>query len=584
MANNMKKLMNRIRPITLAMLACVIMVTCLTRCKREHLTYTTTSVVNMYDYLGQNSQFSMFKQIIDKANYAGFLNGYGTYTMFAPNNDGVKAYLKAIGKSSIDDIDTATAKGLVGIAVIPDTLSTQYFTDGKLRTATEQGQYLITGVATVNNVTTTVINKQANLLKSNIRVGNGIIHVIDNVLVPAALTLAQTIEQNPRYGIFTEMLKATTFYDTLNKVPSTPVNNRTFLTVIAESDSAFKADGINDIAALKVRYSTKGNPTDHTDSLWLFAAYHIWAELSFMSDISLSSSHITLAPDEITTSEVQGPNILLNNDTFNGVLEPGQLLYRANSDISASNGVLHDVLETYSIKFRSPSPVYFDVCAQPEIIATPGVYRVNNGALTQFALGKLANVYMEGAGSAGNGIDYVTEKTPIPTTDYYFNNDHMEAHTRFRLSTNKNGLSLLEFTTPVIVKGTYKIWVDYKRSDSGLPIPTYFDGVLLPNTFNNADPLNGFETDAQAEARGFKSYSDSPVGKDTLTNAYNGHVGRLLGTVTIKTTDHHKVRMIGNGPTGGNIKFALDVIEFRPVDMDQIWPRLGHNGNLIPKP
>lgn len=580
----MKKLTNRIKPVMFAAAVSIIVMTCLMRCKREHLTYNTTSTVNMYSYLEQNSQFSMFRQIIDKSGYDSFLNGYGAYTLFAPDNDGVKAYLKATGKASIDDIDVATAKGLVGISVIPDTLSSQYFTDGKLRTATEEGQYLITGVITVNNKTTTVINKQANILETNIRVGNGIIHVIDNVLVPAALTLAQTIEQNPRYGIFTELIKATGFYDTLNKAPAPPVTNRTYLTVIAESDSAFKAGGINDFAALKAKYSTKGDPRDHADSLWLFAAYHIWAELSFMSDISLSSSHITLAPNEITTSEVQRPNILLNNDTFNGVLEPGQLLYRATSDISASNGVLHDVLETYSIKFRSPSPVYFDVCAQPEIIATPGVYRVNNGAHTQFALGKLANVYMEGAGSAGNGIDYVTEKTPIPTTDYYFNNDHLEAHTRFRLSTNKNGLSLLEFTTPVIVKGTYKIWVDYKQNDAGVPVPTYFDGVLMPNTFNTKDALNGFETDAQAEARGFKSYSDSPIGKDTLNNGYNGHVGRLLGTVTIKTTDHHKVRMIGNACTGCNIGFALDVIEFRPVDMDQIWPRLGHNGDLIPKP
>lgn len=576
----MKKLMNRIRPITLALIAGVMIVACLTRCKRDHLTYTTTSVVNMYSYLEQNNQFSMFKQIIDKSGYTGFLNGYGTYTMFAPDNDGVKAYLKATSKASVDDIDTATAKGLVGIAVIPDTLSTQYFTDGKLRTPTEQGQYIITGVVTTNGVTTTVINKQANLLQSNVRVGNGIIHVIDNVLVPAALTLAQTIEQNPRYSIFSEMLKATGFYDTLNHVPSTPINNRTYLTVIGESDSAFKAGGINDFAALKAKYSTKGDPMNPADSLWLFAAYHIWSELSFMSDISLSSSHVTLAPDEITTSEVQGPNILLNNDTFNGVLEPGQLLYRYNSDIEASNGVLHDVLETYSIKVRSPSPVYFDVCAQPEIMATPGVYRVNNAKKTPFTLGTLSNVYMEGTGKNGNGILYCTESTPVPSTDWYFNDDHLEANIRFRLGS----LTLLEFTTPVIVKGTYKIWVDYKRSSGGVPIPTYFDGVLLPNTFNNADPLNGFESDAQAEARGFKSYSDSPIGKDTLNNAYNGHVGRLMGTVTIKTTDHHKIKMIGNACTGCSISFALDAIEFRPVDMDQIWPRLGHAGNLIPKP
>jgi len=563
-------------------------------CKQDHLTYNTTSTVNLYDYMSQNAdQFSLFQQIVDKAGYASFLNTYGTYTLFAPTNAGVNAYLKAAGIANVGAIDAATAKGLVSIALIADTISSTNFTDGKIRTPTTSGQYLITGTKIINGVATTVINKQANLITANVKVGNGLLHVIDNMLAPAGLTLAQTVEQNSKYTIFTAILKATHFYDTLNVAVSTNPNPlRKYLTLIAITDSSYKASGFADYNAVKTRYSTKGDPTNHADSLWLYAAYHIWPEISFLSDIAINNSHATLAPLEITTSQLFGQDLLINNDTFNGVLELGQQLYRPASDISAANGVLHSAqgysatisgvayksVGNYTIKIRFPSPVYFDLGVQPEILKTPGLYRQPNKTGT-FLIGQLANVLMTGAGSAGNNMIYTTEPNPPNTNDYYYNNDYMVMGTRWRLGSN--GLHSAEFLTPVIVKGTYKIWVDYKQNSSGTVTLSYFDNVSLPNTFNNADPLNPTETDAQAEARGFKSYSDSPVGTST-TNGYNNFVGRLLGIVNIATTDHHKIRFETTAVDGSNPNFILDVVEFRPIAMDQVHPRLGRAGVLVP--
>jgi uncharacterized surface protein with fasciclin (FAS1) repeats len=577
---DMKKLMNRIKPVMLMIVSGIMLMAGLNSCKQDHLTLTTTSTVNMYSYLQQNPDtYSLFQQIVDKAGYASFLNTYGTYTLFAPTNDGVKAYLKATGKASVDVIDAATAKGLVSIALIADTLSSQYFTDGKLRTPTTIGQYLITGNTTVGGVSSTVINKQANLVKANIKVGNGLIHSIDNVLVPAVLTMAQIIEANPKYSIFTAALKATGFYDTLNvAVASNPNVSRKYLTVIAQTDSVFKAAGFNDYNALKARYSTKSDPKNHADSLWLFMGYHIWPELSYLSDIAILPSHSSLAPLEITTSQLVGQNVLLNNDTFNGVLEPGQQIYRPTSDVSATNGVIHNVLKNYTIKIRFPAPVYFDVCVQPEILKTPGLYR-GSAKNQQFNPGTLAGVTT--TGSANYYVNYQSQTLPLSTStsDYYYNGDYMNIGVRWR--TGSNGANTLEYVTPVIVKGTYKIWVDYKRQGSGQVTPVFFDGVSLPNTFNNVDPLNGNETDAQAESRGFKSYSDSPV-TTNLGSAYNGHVGRLLGIVNIKTTDRHKIKFVATAGSGDARVLLLDVIEFRPVDMDQVHPRLGRDGSLVP--
>lgn len=586
----MKKLRNKVKSVMLVLISGILLITCLSRCKQDHLTINTSSTVNMYGYIQQDSQFSLFKQIVDKAGYASFLNTYGAYTLFLPNNDGVTAYLKASNTASVDNISDSTAKKLVSMAIIADTLSTQNFTDGKLRTPTTEGQYLITGavntVVNGNSVTKTVINKQANLVTGNIRVGNGIIHVIDNVLVPAPYTIAQLIENDPKYTIFAAALKAT-HLDSLLNIDAAKNTNLAlkYLTFIAETDSTLQHDATHpyaDFNALKARYSKTGDPANHADSLWLYMAYHIWPELSFVSDISILDSHATYAVPEITTSIVQGTDILLDDATFNNIHEIGTKIYRPESDISASNGVMHTVLTDYGIKVRQPTAVYFDVAAQPEIIATPGLFRHLGVAAKPFIQGTIAGINTTFKAGSGIGNQVIYNNDANPTKAYYYWNDWLEVGVRFRTG---DGPLTADFTTPVIVRGQYKIWVDYNRQSSHAQvIPTYFDGVALPNTFNNGNTLNALEGERQAEARGFKWYSDAPRGDSsaTNTNPYAGFVGRLLGIVNVPTTDHHTVRFTPTIGQGDAAHFFLDVIEFRPVDMDQLHPRLGHNGNLIP--
>ncbi|WP_311951407.1 fasciclin domain-containing protein [Mucilaginibacter terrae] len=573
----MRKIFDRM-PAILMVLGFTVMIG-FNSCKREALTYTTTSTVNMYSYIKQNPDYSLFKQIVDKAGYASYLDAYGAYTLFVSNNAGVNAYLKATNKASVDAIDEATAKKIVSVSMLADTLNTNYFKDGKLRTPTQSGQYIITGTRSVNGVTSIVINKQANFVTGNIKTGNGLIHIIDNVLFPAELTLARTLETNPKYSIFTTALKETGFYDTLNVSSNANTNvSRKFLTLIAETDSAFNANGIANYNALKTRYSKTGDPKNHADSLWLFCAYRVWPELAYLSDIATSTAHATLAPLEVTTSELDGQTVLLNNDTFNGVLEPGIALDRPNSDISASNGVLHRPLGTYRIKVRFPTPVYFDVANQPEIRRS-GFYRVPGQSGKIFNYASLSEVVLVGESSDNNRLAYSTTAANPGPEEYFFGNDYVNIGLRFRTGAKTSNTSQATFTTPVIVKGRYKIWIDYKVGGGSQSIPVAFDGVTLPNILNPADALIYGETEAQAESRGFKSYSEWPIANFTKAPS---HVGRLVGIVNVATTARHTVTLTATACTGCATQFVLDAIEFRPVDMDQLRPKLGRSGGLIP--
>lgn len=550
-----------------------IMLICLGGCKKQDYPIQTNSTLNITQYLEANpTRFSLFDQILEKSGYAGFLGAYGAYTLFTPTDDGVKAYLKAAGKSGISDIDANICKDIVRLHLIQDTIATTKFTDGKLSSITMYGQYLLTGVANVNGTSKTTINRQASILTGNVRLGNGIIHVIDNVLTPATLTLAQMVEQNSKYIILTQALKATGYYDTLNVAANNSTNaNRKFFTLFAQTDSTFNAAGFNNYAALVKRYSTKNNPKDPADSLHLFVAYRIVPDIKYLADVITTPSLATLAPQEVITSSISGTTLLLNETTFNGVLEPGVPVNRAYSDNSTTNGVLHAVNTNFTIKVRAPTAVYFDVADQPEIRKMTAVFR-KNGTNTKLVYGQLANVTWDRAASI---VTYYCDATTSANYHVYY--DYLNFGLRFG---NASANNWIEFTTPLIVKGQYKVWICYRVGGHGQYTQVSFDGSPLSRIVNMST-TGGYIPDVSATddvlvAQGFKRYSASAPA------TANTQVGQLAGTVIITTTNRHKIRLTAIKDFGStDAGITLDMIQFIPIDQDQVFPKFYRDGTQL---
>ncbi|HVG41640.1 MAG TPA: fasciclin domain-containing protein [Chitinophagaceae bacterium] len=532
-------------------------------CKKLDLVTTTTTDVNIFDYLKQHpEEFSEFVKILDKTGYSGFLNAYGSYTLFAPTNSAIQTYLQQNNKTSIDQLDDTELKNLVKFHLIQDTIGTNSFKDGKLPLVTMLGQYLVTGVVNKNGVSSYLINRQATVTQSNIRAGNGIIQVVDNVLIPAKFTLAQLIEQNPDYSIFTQALKETGFYDSLNITNNTNATRR-FLTVFAETNKALQDSGINSYAALKTKYSNTGNPKNTKDSLYLYVAYHINTDANYLADIVTTSSLPTLAPLEILTPRLDDQTVLLNDIDFNGVHEKGISLDRARSDISATNGVLHTANAHFAIKNRQPFPLYWDVADFPEVRKMPAVFRKSS---LSFALGSIKDITWE-----KNSITY--QYTTAANFPVYYN-DYLQIPLGL---TNTARNKWVELRTPLIVKGRYKVWICYrqqKASNNNPPFPTQvsFDGEPL-SRFVDFGEFGPGGTEGEQEALGWKRYTE-------IQNS-GTYVGRLVGTIDVKSTDRHVIRLeciSGNGQDQNN----LDMIHIIPVNMPQTRPLFKRDGTLIP--
>jgi len=586
-------------------------------CKKEAFVSTTSGQVNITGYLDKNpDKFSEFRKILEITETAGFLQAYGNYTIFLPTNDGVKAYLKDIGKASVEQVDVQELKNIVRFHLLEDTITTTKFGDGKLERLTMLGQYIITGATNTGGVTKITINRQANLQEANIRLGNGYVHVIDNVLRPAKQTLAQMIEANPSYSVFTRALKETGLYDTLNILPADNTNPDTtqrFLTILAESDQVLASAGIGSYEALKTKYNTGvADLKNHANGLHAYMAYHILLNAKYLADIAIAQAHATLARPEIITAKLQNEQIILNDMEFNGAYEPGIILNRSASDNSASNGVMHTTAPytynytfknsagqtvteqgtttgQFAIKTRVPFPVYWDVADFPESRRHPNFRTSGNIDFirtTATTPTPIAGWFWPKTGtSTGYGVTYRNDKNNWVNGDYL--------NMVLGVSSRQD---YIDMRTPLIVRGRYNVWICYRRQNQsgnwpariGTQVRVNVDGgEPAPKTFYFAEPIP-FGSTAELESLGWKYYTSngneaSPFVKQTY-NAANGSWGspwiaKNIGVITIATTDVHTIRLeaIADSQNANN----LDMIQFIPVGwQSQILPRFKPDGSM----
>lgn len=545
-------------------------------CKKVQIKETTTNDLNLLQYLQQDSaqRFTKLVDIITRVGYTSFMNAYGTYTLFAPTDSAIDAYLKRIGKSSIDQIATDSLKSMLKLHLLDEEIYTSDFNDGKLASVTMYGQFLVTQVKNVDGVAKYIINRQADVIQPNIQLGNGVIQVIDNVLTPSEYTLSQLMEQNPDYSIFTQALKETGFYDTLNLVSADADTAQRWFTVIAEPNEALADSGIHSYSDLKKKYCNTGNPHDPQDSLNLYVAYHILPGNNYIADIVMANSHPTMAPLQVITDKVVNDSVLINDDEYSTltgtVHEPGIPLDQAKSDVSATNGVLHRALGNLAIKVRNPFPVYWDLCATvPELTRLSSIYR------------KETYLFDYGDGNTIQSIKWEKSCLKYRAGVKGYLGDYWELGMGSSSSNTNNlgtcdGSSWIEFTTPLLVAGKYKVWVCYYTQNTSkvISVQASFDSIPLTSAlvqFNLKISSVSPDQESTLEALGWKWWAGD---KEKAGST----VARMVGIVDVKVTGNHKIRF--DLVSGANSDCNFDMIHFIPIGMDQTSPRFNQDGTI----
>ena len=242
---------------------------------------------------------------LSHADLVSALQGEGPFTVFAPTDDAFAA--AGIDLSTFDtDEENATLTDILLYHVVSGSVASADVTDGMSAEALNGDSLDFTvsdGSVMVNDATVTIADVMAS---------NGVIHVIDKVLMPPAdLVDIPTVAQGT--GIHTALVAAVVQAELL-----TTLQGEGPFTVFAPTDDAFTAAGI-DLAAL----DNEEGKAALTDIL----LYHVYSG-------SVAAADVT---DGMTATMVNG-----DDATF--TVGDGVMINDANvilADVMASNGIIH---------------------------------------------------------------------------------------------------------------------------------------------------------------------------------------------------------------------------------------------------
>ncbi|MDR1342489.1 MAG: fasciclin domain-containing protein [Prevotellaceae bacterium] len=562
-----------------ALLAAAVLALCCASCRDDMYgkTFLTSDAVMIDEYIMQEEEQSMsaFLEIADRANFRDMLHAYGIYTCFVPSNEAVSAYLQAAGVPSVAELPVEECAQIVKYHVVRHEFEDQVafastdFVNGRLPLATMLAKYLTTRTVNDNGSIVIQVNRQAKIVQRDIQAANGYIHKIDCVLIPPPETCGERIAGLPdgEYSIFKEIMRVTGWIDSLsNKADSA------WYSVLVQSNAAFLERGIPDADSL-ARYLRKALPSVTGDSelLWYFAAYHCLRGLFYVVDLSNASALQSLAPNQALTFKVKGDSLLVNEYINKDIYERGIPVSKNSeyTDLSCYNGVLLEVDGYVGPQTRGPQAVFWDVAEQPEILKDSRFRKSGFGIPWD-----VAQTYSEIKMTLASGMSSYGE-FGYGFQSAYSNN--WQVVNRDYLTIRWYRLARVDFTLPLLTEGIYKVWVCFRRAD----VTTCRVRATLMQDGQDDQPLGVVN---------FSEYYDTETAAATLEGAgmkrymakeRRGELNaRLWGVIEVKSTGRHTLRcdVIDRGR---NTDMFLDMIQFIPVNDDQLWPRFDMMGNAI---
>ena len=187
----------------------------------EH--YFTTTKEYASDFLLNREKFSEFSQIVQRSNMMTLLGTWGSFTVFAPTNEAVEAYLHSIGKTSIDELSKEDCDTITFNHIIEQAFYTTDFNDGTYPVMNMLDHPLTITcdsdtVSVPGQVTLAVyINKSSRMIQMDDSVENGVVHTMNRVIGTENGMLPDIIERDSAATLFSEALQMTHMSDSLLK-------------------------------------------------------------------------------------------------------------------------------------------------------------------------------------------------------------------------------------------------------------------------------------------------------------------------------------------------------------------------------
>ena len=260
-------------------------------------------------------KFSVLVEAVVAADLATTLSGTGPFTVFAPTNDAFAALLTELGITKAALLaNKPLLTSVLTYHVLPAKVERAGVPAGKAITTVQGGIFKVDALS-AGLVITDGRNRKSNITATDVQASNGVVHVIDKVLLPADKTLVQTAQALPQFSILVEAVLAANLQGALSAAGP--------LTVFAPTNDAF--------AALLVELGvSKAALLADTTLLTKVLTYHVVNGRVLKADVPVGVAVATLQGDTFTV-----------DSTLAITDQRARKAAITATDVLASNGVIH---------------------------------------------------------------------------------------------------------------------------------------------------------------------------------------------------------------------------------------------------
>mgnify|MGYP001135424385 FL=1 len=292
-------------------------VTLLAACGGSDDDETVAQPKNIVQTAQSDARFSILVEAVVAADLAGTLSAPGPFTVFAPTNDAFVALLAELGVTKDQLLaDKALLTSVLTYHVLPAQVLRAAVPAGQAITTVQGGIFKVDAVGS-DLVVTDGRNRTAKITATDLQTSNGVIHVVDRVLLPANKTVVETAQSLPAFSILVEAVVAANLQGTLSGAGP--------FTVFAPTNDAFAA-------LLSELGVTKDQLLADVPLLTQVLTYHVVPARVLKANVPVGTA----------IGSVQGGTFTVDA----GLAITDQRARRASivaTDVLASNGVIHVV-------------------------------------------------------------------------------------------------------------------------------------------------------------------------------------------------------------------------------------------------
>ncbi len=268
-----------------------------------------------------DTQFSLLASALTKADLVATFQGAGTFTVFAPTNDAFtavginQAFIDGNTKERLAEVLKYHVLGTkVSAAEIPTFNNTEVTTlNGKAFVTKNAGGVSING---------------AKVTKADVAASNGVIHVIDRLILPPSKDVVAYLQDNADYSLLVAAVIKADLVGTLKGTGP--------FTVFAPTNAAFIALG----SPYKTVAEIEGINATQAAALKNILLYHVVAGRAFSQNL-VAGSQATAFPTKSVTIDLASGVKVTGGTAANVATVITSPVGRFN--IVATNGVVHSI-------------------------------------------------------------------------------------------------------------------------------------------------------------------------------------------------------------------------------------------------